>query len=177
MRNARFLLCTIAAMNLFCTGTPSRAAEAADASPEQKVLDRELGNWHQTNTFFKAEWTPKQTQGTGTASGRRILNGRFVELKLTGSDGSRLLILKTYDAQRTCFRRWDFHSNGTATESIGKWDANAKCMTWSGSAGNGLTTTTTDRYVDTNTIHSSLVIKKRNGEVCLHVEVKSTRAE
>jgi len=177
MRNAGFLLCTIAAANLFCTVTQSRAAEAVDTSPEQKVLDRELGKWHQTYTFFKAEWTPKQTQGTATASGTRILNGRFVEGKLKGSDGSTGLVLKTYDAQRKCYRRWDFHSNGTATESIGKWDADAKCMTWSGSAGDGLTTTTTDRYVDAKTIQSSLVIKERNGRECLHVEVKSTPAE
>ena len=131
MRHARVLLCTIAAVNFFCTGTQRRAAEAADASPEQKVLDRELGKWHQTNTFFKAKWTPKQTQATGTGSGSRILNGRFVELKLKLSDGSRLLILKTYDAQRKCYRRWDFHSNGTAGESIGRWDADAETMTWS----------------------------------------------
>ncbi len=176
MRNEVFLFCTIAAVNLFCTVTQSRAAEAADASPEQKVLDRELGKWHQTYTFFKAEWTPKQTQETGTASITRILNGRFVEEKLKPSDGSSTqLILKTYDAQRKCYRRWDFHSNGTATESTGKWDADAKCMTWSGSAGNGLTTTTTDRYVDANTIQSSVVIKERNGKECLHVEVKSTQ--
>ena len=177
MINARFLHCTIAAVNLFCTGAPSRAAETADASLEQKVLDRELGNWHQTNTFFKAEWTPKQTQETGTASGSRILNGRFVELKLKGADGSRLLILKTYDEQLKCYRRWDFHSNGQASESTGKWDTEAQCMTWTGSVGNGLTSTTTDRYVDANTIKSSLVIKKRNGIVCLHVDVKSTRTK
>ena len=177
MRNARFLLYTIAAVSLFCTGTQSQAADAVDASPEQKVLDRALGNWLQTNTFSKAKWTPKQTQGTGTASCTRILGGRFVELKLKLSDGSRLLILKTYDAQRKCYRRWDFHSNGSAGESIGRWDADAETMTWSHTTGDGLTNTVIDRYVDANTIQSSLVIKERNGEVCLHVEVKSARAK
>ena len=177
MRNARFLLCTIAAVNLFCTGTQSRAAEAVDASPEQKVLDRGLGKWHQTLTFFKAEWTPKETQETGTASGTRILKGRFVETKLELSDGSTLLMLATYDAQRKCYRRWEFHSNGQAGERIGKWDADAKCMTWSGSASNGSTSTTIDRYVDADTLESNLVIKDRNGRVCLHVDAKTTRAK
>ena len=74
MRNAGFLVFAITAAIFLCTGKCSWAAQAADASTEQKILDRELGNWHQTNTFFKAEWTPKQTQESGTASGSRILN-------------------------------------------------------------------------------------------------------
>ena len=82
-------------MNLLFTVTQSRAAEAVDTSPEQKVLDRGLGKSQQTLTFLKAEWTPKETRETGTVSCTRILNGRFVETKLELSDGSTLLMLAT----------------------------------------------------------------------------------
>ena len=170
----------VAAVGVYLlSALPGEAQEATtiQQSPEQKVLDRGLGSWEQTYTFFKAKWTPEQAQGTGTASCTRILNGRFVETKLELSDGSTLLMLATYDTQRKCYRRWEFHSNGQAAEKIGEWDADAKCMTWSGSADNGRTSTTTDRYVDADTLESRLVIKDRDGRVCLHVEAKTTRAK
>jgi len=147
-------------------------------SPEQKVFDHSPGNWRQTGTFFKAEWTPKQTQLTGTASCTRILNGRFIETKLKGPEGTPYhLILMTYDAQRKSYRRWDFDSDGQASEYIGKWDADAKSMTWSQTMGGSLTNTIADRYVDADTSEWSLVIKDRNGKVYLHVEGNSKRVK
>jgi len=170
----------VAAFGVYLLSALSGEAQEATTiqqSPEQKVLDRGLGKSQQTLTFLKAEWTPKETRETGTVSCTRILNGRFVETKLELSDGSTLLMLATYDTQRKCYRRWEFHSNGQTAEKIGEWDADAKCMTWSGSADNGLTSTTTDRYVDADTVESRLVIKDRDGRVCLHVEAKTTRAK
>lgn len=174
MRIAVFPFYIVAAVNLSITSDSSQAAEAAELPPEQKVFDHQLGNWWQTGTFFKAEWTPKQTQLTGAVSCTRILGGRFVETKFTTSESS-VLILKTYDAQRGAYRRWDFNSNGQASESIGKWDEDAKTMTWSGTVDGGLTSTVTDRYVDADTLEWSLVIKDRGGKVYIHVDGKSTR--
>jgi hypothetical protein len=65
------------------TSLAKKEPTTTEQSPELKVLDHELGNWRQTYNFFKAEWTPKQTQETGTASCTRIL-GRFTETKLKG---------------------------------------------------------------------------------------------
>jgi hypothetical protein len=176
MRSIRLLPYAIAAVSLSITSASSHAAEVADLPPEHKLFDHLLGNWRQTGTFFKAEWTPKQTQLTGTASCTRILDGRFFEAKLNWREGS-LLILKTYDAQRKSYRRWDFNSNGQASESIGKWDEDAKTMTWTHTTGDGLISTVTDRYVDADTLEWSLVIKDRNGKVYLHLEGKSTRVK
>ncbi len=159
------------------TSTSSPAAEVAGLSPELKIFDYLPGNWRQTGTFFKAEWTPQQTQLTGTASCTRILNGRFFETKLKGPKGTvDHLMLTTYDAQRKSYRRWDFNSD-SASESVGKWDADAKSMTWSHTRDDGLTSTTTDRHVDADTVEWSLVIKDPNGKVYLHLEGKSTRAK
>ena len=159
---------------------PGEAQEATttEQSTELKVFDHYPGNWRQTATLFKAEWTPKQTQLTFTASRTRILDGRFMETKLSGPEGTpNHLILKTYDAQRKSYRRWDFNSNGQASESIGKWDADAKSMTWSHTMDDGLTNTTTDRHVDADTMEWSMVIKDRNGKVYLHMEGKATRVK
>jgi hypothetical protein len=140
------------------------------------VFDQLPGNWRQTGAWFKAEWTPKQTPMNETGSCTRILDGRFIEQKLKQPDGAPYhLILKTYDSQRKAYRRWDFNANGQASESIGKWDADAKTMIWSHTTGDGLTNTVTDRYVDADTQEWSLVIKDRSGKVYLHLEGKSTR--
>jgi hypothetical protein len=163
----------VAAVGVYLlSALPGEAQEATtnQQSPELKVLDRGLGNWRQTYNFFKAEWTPKQTQETGTASCTRIL-GRFTETKLKGPEGTLdYLILETYDKQRKSYRRWDFNSNAQASESIGKWDAAAKTMTWSHTSDDGLTSTVTDRHVNPDTVEWSLVIKDPNGKVYLHLE-------
>jgi len=158
------------------TSTSSPAAEVADHSPGQKVFDHYPGNWRQTATSFKSEWTPNETQLSFAASCARILDGRFVEMVLKGPGFPEHLILKTYDAQRDSYRRWDFNANGQTSESIGKWDAAAKTMTWSHTTDDGLTNTITDRHVDADTLEWSMVIKDRSGKVFLHMEGKATRA-
>jgi len=167
----------VAAVGVYLlSALPGEAQDATttEQSPELKVLDRRLGNWRQTYNFFKAEWTPKQTQLTGTASCTRIL-GRFYEMKLKGPEGTLdHLILMTYDEQRKSYRRWDFNSD-SASESIGRWDADAKSMTWSHTRDDGLTSTVIDRHVDADTMEWSLVIKDRNGKVYLHLEGNSKR--
>ncbi|MBC8868389.1 MAG: hypothetical protein H8E44_03175 [Planctomycetes bacterium] len=157
--------------------TPTlQEATTTEQSPELKILDIS-GTWRQTYNFFKAEWTPKQTQLTGTASCTRILKGQFFETKLKGPEGTLdHLILTTYDAHRKSYRRWDFNAE-SASESIGKWDADAKSMTWSHTRDDGLTSTTTDRHLDADTLEWSLVIKDPNGKAYLHMEGKSTRVK
>lgn len=153
------------------------ALKGADLSPEQKVLDHLLGNWDQTHTIFKSARTSEQEEGTGTASCSRILNGRFVQVKYENSDGMTGLILETYDAQRNCYRRWDFNSFGDSCEQTGEWNADARCMTWNRSPEDGRTSTTTDRFVGDDSTEWSLVLKDRNGEVQLRVEGKGTRTK
>jgi hypothetical protein len=177
MRHAGCLLCAIAVVNHFCTDTPSRAAEAADASPEQKVLDRQLGNWLHTCTQLKSEWTPNETQNTVAGSYTRILSGRFVQGNCRTSDGQTFLQLDTYDAQRKCYRRWLFHSNGQTSEHIGKWNADEKSMTWSGSVGGNLTSTQIDRYIGTDTLEFSVLIKDPDGKVYYQIKGKSVRTD
>ena len=116
MRSLAKTTTVVAAVGVYLlSALPGEAQEATtdQQSPELKVLDRGLGNWRQTYNFFKAEWTPKQTQETGTASCTRIL-GRFTETKLKGPEGTLdHLILETYDKQRKSYRRWDFNSDSS----------------------------------------------------------------
>jgi hypothetical protein len=177
MRNPKFLLCTITAVTVFSAVNLSRVAKAADSPPEQKVLDHLVGNWDQTYTIFKVAGTSEREEGTGTATCSRILNGRFVQVKFENSDGTTGLILETYDAQRRCYRRWDFTSSGFSSEHTGEWNADAKCMTWTRSLEDGGTSTMTDRFVGDDSTEWSVVLKDRNGKVHLRVEGKGRRAK
>ena len=177
MQNAKFVLCTTVALSVLGAANESRVAKAADPPPEQKVLDHLLGNWDQTYTILEAAWTSEREEGTGTASCSRILNGRFIQVKFEQSGGTTGLILETYDAQRGCYRRWDFNSSGFSAEHTGEWNADAKCMTWTRSLKDGRTSTITDRFVRDDTIEWSAVQKDRNGKVHFRVEGKNTRAK
>lgn len=159
---------------------PAREATTTQQSPELRipVLDQLTGNWRLTGTLFKAEWTPQQTPLNETASCGRILAGRFIATYLMPPGGTpHHLVLKTYDAQRKSYRRWDFNANGQTSEHLGQWDAAAKTMTWSQTTGEGLTSTVTDRYVDADTQEWSFVIKDRNGKLCFHLDGKGTRVK
>ena len=180
MRSLVKAVTVAAAVGVFLfSGMPGEAQEATTTrqSPESKVLDRQLGNWLHTYTHLKAEWTPSQTQGTLTGSCTRILGGRFVQGKFEASDGQTFLQLDTYDAQRKCYRRWLFRSNGQTPEHIGKWNADAKTMTWTHSVGSDLTCTQVDRYVDADTLEFNVVIKDPDGKVYYHIKGKSGRPE
>lgn len=177
MKTPTFLLCTVAVVSLSVAVTVGRADDVADVSPELKVLDRGLGNWLHTCTNLKAEWTPKQTQFTITGSYTRILDGRFVQGKGKSSDGHTFLQVETYDAERKCYRRWFFQSNGHTSEDIGKWNPDTKTMTWSHSMGGNRTSTQTVRYLDANTYESSVLVKDRDGTVYYHLEIESARTE
>lgn len=180
MRNLVKATTVVAAVGVILfSGMPgeARKATATQQSPESKVLDRELGNWLHTYTYLKGEWTPSQTQGTITGSCERILGGRFVQGKFEASDGQTILQLDTYDAQRKCYRRWLFQSNGQTSGHIGKWNPDTKTMTWTHSMDGDLTCTQVDRYVDADTLEFSVVIKDPDGKVYYHVKGKSVRPE
>jgi len=177
MSSARFLPWTIGMLSLLCHGSQSRAAEATGASSEQKILNRELGEWSHTCTQLKAEWTPQETKSAVIGSYRRILGGRFVQGKLKASDGQTALQLDTYDVERKHYRRWPFHSNGQTSEHIGKWNPDAKSMTWTGSVGGGLKSTQVDRYIGADTLATTLLIKDADGKVYYHLTSKSVRTQ
>lgn len=104
----------------------------------------------------------------GEATTKWILDGRFAQQTglLTSADGATVIkvsTLMTYDQERKAYRAWSFFSNGTTTESSGKWDAKNRIMTSIGS-GNGTTTTTTAKFAENGNEEWSIVTKNQNNE-------------
>src|SRR4051794_35705017 len=90
----------ILAAALFVSVPAARSADPAPNTPEQKVLDRWLGNWKAEYRFPKAEWTPEERRGTADFTYSRILGGQFVQEKAEHADKSSSMLLITYDAEK-----------------------------------------------------------------------------
>jgi hypothetical protein len=151
--------------------------QPAELSAEQKVLDLALGNWKGDLTVHKTKWNPKEFRQTSTSSCVRVLGGRFILNKGGGSDGTTGLTLTTYDTEKKCYRCWYFDSKGSAVEMQGKWDPETKTATWRSDLGNGVTAVSTARYVDGETVETSIVNKDKDGEILFRVEGKATRVK
>ena len=115
----------------------------------------------------------------GEATSKWILDGRFVEQTglLTSSDGAMVIkvtTLMTYDREQKTYRAWSFFSNGTTTESSGKWDAKNRIMTSIGRR-NGTTTTTTAKFAENGTEEWTIATKNQNNEEAGRISGTNTR--
>jgi len=125
-----------------------------------------------------AEWTPEKTITTGTGKVEWILRGRMIQDKgVLSPDNLHCLTLKTYDSENKVYEQWWFDSNGNIPrdENRGKWDEATQTFTWKGSLPNGITSTRTDRFIDEDTLESTVVFKDRTGKVLLDMEAEAKR--
>jgi len=162
---------------LFAAAPAARSADPPKATPEQKVLDKWLGNWRTSYKVPKAEWTPEEKTGTAVLTDTRVVGGQFVQEKGEHSDKTSSILMLTHDAQKKCYRSWWFSSTGQTAEGTGKWDADAKTMTWTSVGEPAFTTTTRHRFVDYDTVEWDAVIKDDKGKVLFRMEGKSVRVK
>lgn len=160
---------------LFAVTRPTALAESPIDSPEQKVLDRSVGNWRATYKVSKAEWTPEERLGTAEISTSRVVGGRFVQEKSEHSDKTSGSTIVTYDAQKRQYRGWWFSSAGHYSSEIsGNWDPVKKTMTWT-STQDGLTTTTDYRFIDNDNIEWVVSVKDGDGKTFYRMDGRSVR--
>lgn len=119
----------------------------ANNVPELQALSSYIGKW---DVVIAAEGSPTKVKGERTAEW--ILDGRFVQQSgfLTNADGKpymKITTLMTYDQKEKAYRRWEFNSLGSASESVGTWDATKQTMTWVRSKG-GTNTTVTANFAE-----------------------------
>jgi hypothetical protein len=164
---------------VICFTVLASAAEqkTKPVSPEQKVLDQFLGDWRQSFTIFKTQWTPKEKRGTGTFSTTRILGGQFVQEAGEKADGNSHLTLYTYDEKQKAYRMWYFSSTGSGSDVAGQWDAATKSLVWKFDVGTQFKGTGTHRFANDDTVEFSTVIKDGSGELLFHRAGKSTRVK
>lgn len=162
----------------FLLGAAGMAYPAEAQVPEQKVLDRFLGTWRTTYKLLKAEWTPEEKTGAADLTYSHALGGQFIQERGEHADKTTNLVMYTYDAQRKSYRSWWFSSTGQTAESTGKWDADAKTMTWTSVGGEqDFTTTARHRFVNDDTFEWDVVVKDAKGKVLFRMEGKAARAK
>ena len=140
----------------------------ADEGPAKDVPELEaLANY--VGTYDVAITSKDSPFVKGEANTKWILDGRFVQQTghLTSSDGATVIkvtTLMTYDQEQKAYRSWSFFSNGTMTESSGKWDAKKRTMTSIGHS-KDTTTTTTAKFGENGTEEWTIDTKKGQEEI------------
>ena len=177
MKSSTMLLllsvCFVAAIS---TAPVVRAEQPDDFTPEQQVLNRLAGRWSYTVTTHKTEWTPAETEASGTYSSQWALGNRFVRENAERSDDSTHMAMHTFDVHRKVFRRWYFNSNGVALEATGSWNPETMTLTWKSAVfGDGLTNIATHRFIDDDTIKWTVRVTDDDGKIYFRVEGTSRR--
>jgi hypothetical protein len=136
---------------------------AAKEIPELQVLSNYVGTWDVAITSADSSFTKGEVTATW------ILDGRFVQQTgaLTSADAAAVLkitTLMTYDQNQKAYRMWSFVSNGSTSESSGKWDATKRTMTSINRRG-GETSTTTAKFSDNGKEEWTIVTTNQNNEI------------
>jgi hypothetical protein len=140
-----------------------------------KVLGRRLGEWTGEITIRRAAWTPFEGKLKSQESVKATLGGRFIEERARSHPGGgQSKLLATWDATRKVYKSWYFDSEGLTSESVGKWDARARTLTWT-STSDGVTVKTVWKFVDEDTFTWELLARDRKGKVLLDMSSKSRR--
>jgi hypothetical protein len=145
-------------------------------SPEQKVLDKWVGQWKTTYTVPKAEWTPEERTGSAELTVSRVLGGRFIQEEGRHADGSSGRLMMTYDGVRMGYRSWWFSSQGFTSESKGVWDAKTSTMIWTNEQ-DGFVTTVKSRFTDMDHTDWDVLTKDEAGKTMFLMNGKSVRVK
>lgn len=149
-------------------------------SPELQVLERFIGSWEETIELKRAAWTPEPSTKKISSTRKWILDGKMIENKGAWSPGNvEFLHLTTYDPKRREYRKWYFDANNPVPigGNRGHWDEATQTMTWRGALEDGVTTATTERFIDKDTFTWTFVAKDRSGEVVLNMEAQVRRRQ
>lgn len=153
MHRSRSMLIVLFSLSLAAfTFADEEADGPAEDVPQLKVLQHWVGIWDDEMAIKPSAALPDGLKATAVVTAKWVLGGRFVQQNavLVGDNGEPLLTittLMTYDPANEVYRSWTFMSNGTATESEGRWDEKARTMTSKRikpSDGSGITTATFD---------------------------------
>jgi hypothetical protein len=153
----------------------AHSAETPADSPEQKVLDKWLGNWKATYKIPAADWNPVEKTVTAEVATTRVVGGRFVQELSEHSDKSSGMVMITYDSQQYRYRLWWFSSTGMTAEYRGKWDDDSQTMTWDAVGLVGATATMTSHFADDDHEEWNLTVKDAAGKTVLSMEGKNVR--
>ena len=151
--------------------------EGIPKPPELKVLDRFVGTWDAESVSKPAVWTPKEVREKYVEVREMVLDGWFVESKGRTADGKvdSTLWMMTYDLASRQYREWLFVTGGFSIQWGGQWDEATKTFSFTGDAGNGITSKLTAQFIDKDHIEFRIVAKDNDGKVYQDMTGKLTR--
>lgn len=157
-----------------CQATKGLADDGpAKDVPELAALSNYIGIWNVSVTSKDSPFTK------GESTAKWILDSRFLQQTgfISSEEGAtvlRISTLMTYDQERKEYRMWSFLSDGTTSESAGRWDENNRTMT-SIRRGGGTTTTTTAKFTDEGIEEWTMVTTNQGGDVVATLSGKNVR--
>ncbi len=145
--------------------------------PELKVLERFVGTWDAESVSKPAVWTPKEVRAKYVEVRELILDGWFVESKGRAADekGDSTIWMMTYDLARREYREWLFVTGGFSIQWSGQWDEATKTFSFTGDAGNGVTSKGTTHFIDKDHIEFSILATDSDGKVYQDMKGNMTR--
>jgi hypothetical protein len=166
-------LCIVGLLAVLSASRALRADAAAKDFPqtvEGKVLARYLGQWHGDFSLT----LPKERLQSRDSIVQWALEGRWLLVSETGSDGFQFMDLATYDPLHNAFVAFIFASNGTMLAATGKWDESARQMTWTYSSEKGIAVIT-NHFVSDALIESSERVTDASGKIIHEMTEKRSR--
>lgn len=159
-------------------GGEARAADPTPNSPELRVLDRFVGTWEGQSATARAQWTPKPSESKGSVNTIRwTLNGQYLEDRGRNPDKSEYLGVWTYDPRLKIYRVWYFLPGAIVLQFPAQWNESAQAFKGTVDIGNGVTMTTTHRFVSKDAYEWSYVAKDRSGKLYLDMQGRHRRKQ
>ncbi|MBT0963578.1 DUF1579 family protein [Denitromonas iodatirespirans] len=155
---------------LAAAGTVSAAGPPA---PELAVLDQFVGTWAVT---VKVR-APQALVVTYTENYRWDLDGHFLHGDSgVKSDGTRDIVIATYDAPGQGYPFWIFSSTGAWYYlAPGSWDARRRTLSWENPPSLPISYRSHCTFPDRNTRHCQTVVKDWKGSVLLDQDATAVR--
>ena len=146
-------------------------------SPELKVLDRMVGSWRLE--IVKTQPNGDEEKSMLTAVGKWSLQGKYVEFRITGSDGKEeILHLFTYDSDARVYNMWSFVPDSQKpTLTPWQWDESEKTLTGQIDLGDGITMPSTTHFIADDRWEYTGTTKDASGNVLGEMKGKVFRKE
>ncbi|MEN8772175.1 MAG: hypothetical protein ABF382_01340 [Akkermansiaceae bacterium] len=143
-------------------------------SPELLVLDRFVGTWDivGSHTLAGGEKTPVQS----VALRKWSTDGTTLHFDDAGSnpDGPGIQVHQSFDLEKKHYAGVIKSVLGSG-EFTGTWDGNTSTMSFKGAYEEGATFEGSNRFIDTDTIESKIILKNTDGELMLGSSSKQIR--
>jgi hypothetical protein len=148
--------------------------EGPPKPPELKVLERFVGTWDAESVSKPAVWTPNEVRTKYVEVREMVLDGWFVEAKSRAADGKAGTFswMMTYDVARKEYREWLFVTGGFSIQWTGHWNEGDKSFSFTGDAGNGITSKLTAQFIDKD--HIEFRIRATDSDGKLYQDMKGS---